>query len=172
MKLTVQDLTRVALFAALTAVFSYIVVPLPPVPVSAQTLAVMLAGTLLGSRNGALSQVLYVLLGSIGLPIFAGGSAGLGVLFGPTGGYLWGFIIGAYVIGKIIEKTSGTIYWKVFALIIGGIGIIYFFGVLQLMIVTGMTLFQALSAGMLPFLPGDILKVIVAALLAKKNFLK
>jgi biotin transport system substrate-specific component len=92
-----------AMFGAATAMGAYIMIPLPPVPITLQTLFVVLAGALLGGRLGALSQVVYLLLGIIGLPVFHGGKGGLGILLGPTGGYLVGFIAAAYVVGKLIE---------------------------------------------------------------------
>ncbi|MFW5991595.1 MAG: biotin transporter BioY [Halanaerobiaceae bacterium] len=169
---SVRDLTQIGLFAALTGVLAFISVPLPfsPVPVSGQTLGVMLAGVLLGSRKGALSQVVYVILGSIGLPIFSGGTSGIGVLFGPTGGYIWGFIIGAYIIGKIIEiKEEPGIIWKAAALITGGILVIYLTGVLQLMLAAKMSLAKAITAGVLPFIPGGIFKIIVTLLISQRG---
>jgi biotin transport system substrate-specific component len=89
-----------SMFGSLTAIGAYIMIPLPPVPITFQTLFLNLAGALLGGYLGALSQVVYILLGVIGLPVFAGGKAGLGVLLGPTGGYLFGFVLAALVVGK------------------------------------------------------------------------
>jgi biotin transport system substrate-specific component len=117
---------------------------------------------------GASSQIIYVMLGVIGLPVFAGFKAGIGILFGPTGGFLFGFIISAYVIGKIIElKKEKNIFYYFLAGIIGTI-ILYIIGITQLSLVTGIGIKKAIAVGMLPFLPGDILKIIAASFIARK----
>ena len=99
-----------SLFAALTAAGAYIQIPMPfsPVPVTLQVFFVLLAGSILKSKWGSLSMIVYTLLGIAGLPVFAGGSSGIGVLLGPTGGYIVGFILAAYVIGKLSEKTENA----------------------------------------------------------------
>jgi len=102
-KINIRQMTLTSLFAALTAVGGFISIPLYPVPLTLQTLFTLLAAMILGSVMGASSQIIYVLLGVIGLPVFAGFKAGIGILFGPTGGFLLGFIISAYIIGKIVE---------------------------------------------------------------------
>jgi len=161
-------MTLISLFAALTAVGAFISIPLYPVPLSLQTLFTLLAGMTLGSVMGASSQIIYVLLGVIGLPVFAGFKAGIGILFGPTGGFLFGFIISAYVIGRIIEtiKEKNIFYYLLAGF--AGTVIIYFIGVTQLSLVTGIGIKKALLIGALPFLPGDILKIIAASFIARK----
>jgi len=157
-----------AMFGALTAVSSFIVIPLQPLPITLQTLFTGLAGVLLGGYTGALSQIIYVLLGIIGLPVFAGGKAGIGTLFGPTGGYLIGFIVGAYVIGKIVEaRREPGLVWIVLALVAGNL-VIYTCGTIQLSITTHFSLGKSLMVGVVPFLPGDLLKLLTAAWLALK----
>lgn len=168
-----RDVAAAGLMAALTAVLAYLRIPLPwsPVPVSGQSLAVMLAGALLGPRLGALSQAVYVLLGAVGLPVYAGGMGGLPVLLGPTGGYLLGFIAGAYVTGHLTGTARPPRPARLaLALVLGGVVVVYVPGVLQLALVTGMPLRQAVVLGALPFLPGDALKV-VAALAALRALL-
>ncbi len=161
-------MTLISLFAALTAVGAFISIPLYPVPLSLQTLFTLLAGMTLGSVMGTSSQIIYVLLGVIGLPVFAGFKAGIGILFGPTGGFLFGFIISAYVIGRIIEtiKEKNIFYYLLAGF--AGTVIIYFIGVTQLSLVTGIGIKKAITVGMLPFLPGDILKIIAASFIAGK----
>jgi biotin transporter BioY len=105
-QLTTRGMIYASMFGALTAIGALISIPLQPVPVTLQTLFLYLAGSLLGGRVGALSQIIYVILGVIGLPVFSGGKAGLGVFLGPTGGYLLGFIAGAFVTGKIVEARE------------------------------------------------------------------
>ena len=117
---------------------------------------------------GASSQIIYVFLGVIGLPVFAGFKAGIGILFGPTGGFLFGFIICAFILGKIMElKNDKNIFYYFLAGFLGTV-IIYFMGVIQLSLVTGIGIKRALLIGVLPFLPGDILKIIAASFIARK----
>ena len=166
--INIRQMTLISLFATLTAVGAFISIPLYPVPLTLQTLFTLLAAMVLGSVMGALSQIIYVLLGVIGLPVFAGFKAGIGILFGPTGGFLLGFIISAYVIGKIIElKNEKNIFYYLFAGIMGTI-ILYIVGITQLSLVTGIGIKKAITVGMLPFLPGDILKIIAASFIASK----
>lgn len=158
-----------ALCAALTGILAWVVVPVPfsLVPVSGQTLGVMIAGILLPPRYAAFSQSIYLALGVIGLPIFAAGGSGPGIILGPTGGYLWSFVIAAWLISKGIRLTDSRI-WQLVMLILGGVGIIYLFGTLQLMLVAELTLTQALLSGMAPFILGDALKVVLAWVLAQR----
>ncbi len=168
-KLTIREMVLVALFAALTAVMAQISIPagVIPVPVTGQTLAVMLAGALLGARLGAFSQIIYILLGAVGLPVFAQGRAGLSVLVGPTGGFLFGFVAGAYVIGKLLERRpQPSLSYLLFVIGLGGIAVVYIPGVLQMAFVTGMTHARALAL-MWPFIPGDVLKVVVSAVIVR-----
>lgn len=165
---SLRAMVYASLFGALTAVGAYIIIPLPPVPITLQTLFLGLAGTLLGGRLGALSQVVYLLLGIIGLPVFAGGKAGLGVLFGPTGGYLIGFIAAAYVIGKLTAlKSRPGFLWLCLSLVAGTV-VLYALGALQLALVARLTLAKALLVGVLPFLAGDGIKIVLTALIALK----
>ncbi len=158
-------MTYAAMFGAMTAVGAYVIIPLPPVPITLQTFVMYLAGALLGGHLGALSQIVYILLGVIGLPVFAGGKAGLGVLLGPTGGYLVGFVIGAYVIGKMMEsgKRSGHI-WIAISLVVATIAL-YICGASQLAVVAQLSLKKVIAVGVLPFLPGDAVKIIAATFL-------
>jgi biotin transport system substrate-specific component len=157
-----------ALFGALTAAGAFIVIPLPPVPITAQTFFLNVAAILLGGPLGAVSQFVYVMLGVVGIPVFAGGKAGLGVLFGPTGGYLFGFIMAAFVIGTVngMRKNAG-IFWHIFAMFIGML-IIYFLGSIQLSFVAKIDFRKALTIGVLPFIPGDIIKIILAAIICSR----
>ncbi len=167
-KINIRQMTLISLFAALTVVGAFISIPLYPVPLTLQTLFTLLAAMTLGSVMGMLSQIIYVMLGVIGLPVFAGFKTGIGILFGPTGGFLFGFIISAYIIGKIIElKKEKNFFYYFLAGIIGTI-ILYIIGITQLSLVTDMGIKKALMVGMLPFLPGDILKIIAASFIASK----
>lgn len=157
-----------SMFGAATAAGAYIIIPFPLVPITLQTFFLNLAAALLGGYLGALSQIIYVLLGIIGLPVFAGGKAGMGVLFGPTGGYLIGFIAAAYVIGRLIAVKEGPgIVWTILSMAIGLI-VIYVLGVTQLSFVAKLSVKKAISVGVLPFLIGDAFKIIVAALITSR----
>ncbi len=164
--LNLRCLLQVGLFAALTAVLSFVRIPLPfsPVPITGQTLGTMLAGLLLGSWAGALSQLIYVLVGLSGLPVF-GGMAGPAVLAGPTGGYLVGMICGAFVVGALRGNTEQAL--RMFAgCLVGGILVVYIFGVWWLSRVAGLNLTAAVMSGAVPYLPGDVLKSLAAVGLA------
>ncbi len=166
--LSLKGMIYASLFGAGTAAGAYILIPLPPVPITLQTLFLGLAGALLGARLGALSQVIYLIIGIIGLPVFAGGKAGLGVFLGPTGGYLIGFVAGAWVIGALVslKKQPGFI-WTVAALAAGNL-VIYLFGVTQLSFVAKLSLNKAIAVGVLPFLIGDVIKILAAAFVVQK----
>jgi biotin transport system substrate-specific component len=166
--LSLRGMAYAAMFGAITAVGAYMIIPLPLVPLTMQTFFVSLAPALLGGALGALSQVIYVLIGVIGFPVFAGGKAGLGVLMGPTGGYLIGFIVGAYIMGKLIEiKEKPGFVWMASAMVVGHIAL-YALGVAQLMLVAKLSLGKAFAVGVVPTLPGGILKILAAALVAVK----
>lgn len=166
---SLRGMAYAAMFGALTAVGAYIHIPLPPVPITLQTLFVALSGALLGGSLGALSQIVYILLGVIGLPVFAGGKSGIGVLFGPTGGYLIGFVAGAYVIGKLTSlRPKPGLPW-IMGSMAAGIAVVYLLGILQLMVVAELSLPKAIAVGLLPpMIIGDIVKIIAAALISRK----
>ena len=158
-----------SMFGALTAIGALISIPLQPVPVVLSNLFLNIAAALLGGPLGALSQVIYIILGGLGLPVFSGGKAGFGVLLGPTGGYLIGFVIGAFLIGKLVKrKKSPGFAWLAFSMA-AGLLVIYAVGVLQLSFVAKLPLEKALAVGVLPFLPGDVLKIIAAAMVTLKT---
>lgn len=167
-KRSLRGMAYASMLGALTAVGAYIMIPLPPVPITMQTLFVNLAGALLGGYLGALSQVVYILLGVIGLPVFAGGKAGAGILIGPTGGYLIGFVVGAFVIGKLTAlRREPGLFWLMGAMTVG-IAIVYGLGLVQLMIVAKLSFAKAVAVGLLPPLPGDVAKIVVAAFICRK----
>jgi len=166
--MSVRGMVYASLFGAATAAGAYIIIPLPPVPITLQTLFLCLAGTLLGSRLGALSQVVYILLGVIGLPVFAGGKAGLGVLLGPTGGYLFGFIAGAYLVGRIVEQFKNPGWVPLALSMVAGSVVVYLLGVVQLSLVASLAIKKAVVVGVLPFLIGDGLKIAAAVSITLK----
>ena len=147
------------LFLVVTAVGAAASFPLPfsPVPVSLQTLAVVLAGAMLGPVWGPVSQLLYVGAGTAGMPVFAGGAAGPAVLAGPTGGYLVGFVVGAWIAGLLVRPGSS---WLRLALgMLAAHAGIFLCGLSQLMLFTGPSVPATLELGLLPFLPGLAVKL-------------
>ena len=156
-------------FAGLTGLGALLVIPLPftPVPITGQTFVVLLSGFLLGRKYGPLSQAFYLILGFLGVPWFAGGSSGLSVIYGATGGYLIGFIIASYTLGYITDLSKQT-RTPVIILFLSALGtiIIYLFGVTGLMLATPYGLWKSLLLGFFPFLPGDILKMVLVFLTA------
>lgn len=168
-KLDIRDMIYAALFAALTGVLGYLVIPLPfsPVPITGQTLAVMLAGCVLTPLQAGLSMITFLFLGAVGVPVFSGGRAGLGVIAGPSGGYLIGFLIGAVVI-SVIKGKGDSFVRLILASVVGGIMVVYLIGVPWLASMTGMGISKAITAGALPFIPGDLFKAFAAGLIGKK----
>lgn len=165
-------MARVALMAALTAVAAQIAIPLPltPVPFTLQVPMVVLSGLLLGSRHGALAQAVYVLLGAIGLPVFAGFKGGLGILLGPTGGYLVSYPLAAaaagLAAGMMLRASRGRAVAFGTATGLLALLVIYLVGATWLAVQAGLSPGAALTAGVLPFVPFDVVKVVLAALLA------
>ena len=155
-----------SLMAALTAVGAYIHVPIGPVPIVLSTLFVILSGLLLGSRWGVTSMGLYLLVGAIGIPVFAGGKGGLAHFFGPTGGYLFGYVLASWVTGFISEKSRGLLILDILAVLVGSL-VIYGLGVPWLKMITQMSWTKTLIVGMVPFLIGDAIKAAVAVVLAR-----
>ena len=153
-----------SLMAALMAVGAFIQVPIGPVPIVLTNLFVLLTGLLLGARWGTASAALYLLVGALGLPVFSGGRGGLAHLFGPTGGYLFGFVLSAWITGFISGCFRRSISGSLLAVIFGSL-VIYGLGVPWLKIITHMTWNKAWMVGMVPFLPGDVLKAISAVIL-------
>ncbi len=147
-------------FAGLTFVGAEIRIPLEPVPITLQTLFVLLAGAVLGSGFGLLAQAFYVGLGAFGLPLFAGGAAGFAVLAGPTGGYLLGFLVAPVLVGRLIHRRSAW-WWQLLVFYVGSLSILSL-GVLHLTVFYTGDFFEALKVGYFPFVLGDALKILAA----------
>ena len=155
-----------SLMAALMAVGAYIHVPIGPVPIVLTNLFVLLSGLLLGSRWGLISAAIYLFVGAIGMPVFYGGKGGLAHILGPTGGYLFGYTLCAWLTGFISERLRHRLGGEILAVMIGSL-MIYGLGIPGLKMVTKMSWSKALMAGMIPFLIGDALKAAVAIFLAR-----
>lgn len=160
-----RDVALIVAGSLLVATLAQITIPLPftPVPLTGQTFGVLLVGAALGSKRGLASMILYIVEGAIGLPFFAGGASGWHVLVGATAGYLVGFIVAAYVIGLLAERGLERTVRTSFVPFFIGTLVIYSFGVAWLGIVLG-SLSKAIVAGLLPFLIGDAIKLILASL--------
>ena len=158
----VYDVLLIAGFSLVIALCAQVAIPLPftPVPITLQTLAVIAAGGLLGSARGTAAVLAYLGEGFAGLPVFSGGRAGVAHLFGPTGGYLFGFILAAFLVGLLVERGAGKSWLATGAALVAGSLVIYVPGAIWLGAFTGMR--KALSLGVAPFLIGDALKTIVA----------
>lgn len=166
--MTTRDIVQIALFAALTAVlglFPPLMVPIIGVGISAQSIGPMLAGGILGAKRGGLSMLLLVVIVLAGLPLLAGGRGGLAVLAGPTVGFFLGWIPAAIVTGVLVERFwNGLSFVKAFlAAVLGGIAVLYAFGIPGISLITGLPLLTAASSS-LAFIPGDLIKAGVAAL--------
>lgn len=162
------DLILTALFTALTAAGAMLSLPLPftPVPLTLATLASMLAGAFLGSKYGSLSQLIYILLGAIGVPVFHNFTAGLGILAGPTGGYLLGYIATAFFTGILLKKKARVA--RILCACLLGTLSCYIFGTCWFMLSTGTSLPVSLASCVLPFLPGDLIKILAAVILIRR----
>jgi biotin transport system substrate-specific component len=147
--------------ALLTALCSQIVIPLQPVPVTGQTFGVLLVGALLGTRRGAASMLTFIGMGAVGLPVFAGGAAGLSRLAGPTAGYLVGFVIAAPLVGFFSRLGWDRRVGSTALAMAIGTAVIYLCGVIWLSTFVGWS--QVLATGVAPFLIGDTLKLALAA---------
>lgn len=163
----VRDLGLIVAVAALTALLAQLRIPLPgsPVPITGQTFAVLLGAAALGPLRGGAAQVLYVVLGASGLPVFTGGEAGLRYAFGPTGGYLVGFVAASLVVGALARRGADRRVTGAVAAFVVGTIVIYALGVPWLRAVTGMPLAAALWNGAGVFVLGDVVKALAAGAL-------
>ena len=174
---TTTKILMALLMACITGLMSQIIIPLPwtPVPITAQTFAVLCSGLFLGRKYGCLSQIFYVVLGVAFIPWFGGMTGGLEVLLGSTGGFLIGFIIASYFVGAITEKYSQARNFKKMVIIIGiaNFALIYIPGLLGLALWFNLTqgttigIIDLLMMGLIPFIVGDIVKILGAASISK-----
>lgn len=166
-KAALLDLVFVALFAAVMTVCAQIQIPFGEVPFTLQTLSVFIAASLLGWKRGTLSVIVYVLLGLAGVPVFAGFSGGIGVLFGPTGGYIIGFIFTALIVGLMTEKLGKKLWVEIVSMILG-LAVCYAFGTVWFMFQMKMGLVESLLLCVVPYLIADALKIAFASVLVNR----
>lgn len=173
MKIKTKEIIIVAMFSALTAIGAFIKIPVGPAPINLQFLFTALSGTLLGAKLGALSQLVYILIGLIGIPVFTSGG-GPSYIFNPTFGYLIGFIISSFMIGNIVEKYEKPSFRIIFGAALLGIMIVYIIGVPYLYFIMknflhkGITFDKAMKIGCIIFIPGDLAKCVITAFLGSK----
>jgi biotin transport system substrate-specific component len=163
-----RSIAYIALFAALTAALGLVpqITLASGVPVTAQSMGIMLCGTVLGARRGFLAVLLFLLLVALGLPLLSGGRGGLGVFGSPTAGFLFGFPVAAFVTGLIMERmrSVAVLPTAILASLIGGVLVLYLFGVTGMAITLKKTFFEA-AALILVYIPGDLLKAVITGLL-------
>jgi biotin transport system substrate-specific component len=165
-----RNIAYIALFAALVAVLGII----PPLslaagipPITAQSLGIMLCGTVLGSKRGALAVLLFLMLVAVGLPLLSGGRGGLGVFVGGSAGFLLGFPVAAFVAGWVMERSTLSTVWAAgIGAVIGGIGVLYPFGIMGISVILGKTVTEAAQIA-IAYLPGDLIKVVLCALITQ-----
>ena len=163
---SIYDICMIGVFAAIIAVMAQISVPLPyGVPITLQTLAIPLAGVVLGSKKGTIATIIYILIGAVGVPVFANFSGGLGVIFGPTGGFILSFPFLALAAGIGAEKNKKLWLWGG---IVTGVLVNYLCGVVYFSIFTGHDLITSFMVCVLVFIPGDALIVAAVGLLGER----
>ncbi|SNX67395.1 biotin transport system substrate-specific component [Cereibacter ovatus] len=165
-----RNVAYIALFAALIAVLGLVpqITLMSGVPITAQSLGVMLCGAVLGARKGALAVLLFLVLVFLGLPLLSGGRGGIGVLAGPTAGFVVGFPVAAFVTGLVVEKwRSAPVVLAAFVgAVLGGVVVLYGFGLVGMALKLGKTLPETAML-LTPFVAGDLLKTAIAALITK-----
>jgi biotin transport system substrate-specific component len=159
----VMDVVLVVAGAALVTVLAQVAIPLWPVPITGQTLAVLLVGSTIGWARGAISMVLYAVLGLVGLPVYSDGSHGAGVLFGATGGYIIGFIVSAALVGWLAERQWDRKILKAIVTFVAGSVVVFAIGLPWLAVVLHTDLPTTLQYGLYPFIIGGIIKAVLAA---------
>ncbi|WP_282156187.1 biotin transporter BioY [Cytobacillus gottheilii] len=161
-QMKLRSMIVTALFAAVIGVMAQMVIPIPPVPITGQTLAIGLAATILGAKYGTFSVLLYLMIGAAGVPVFAEFSGGLSTIVGPTGGYLIGFIPAVFIMGFYMEKTAFTFLQAMIANTIGML-IALIFGTVWLKIAADMSWLAAIAGGFTPFIIVGLIKAAMAA---------
>ncbi len=165
-KITTKEITLIGLMTAVTCILGPLSMPLPfsVVPITFTNLVIYFTVFLLGWKKGTISYLIYLLIGLVGVPVFSGFEGGLGKLAGPTGGYLIGFVFLAVISGLFIEKCKGKIYMYVFGMVLGLL-VTYLFGTAWLAYQLDLTFSEGLFMGVIPYIPGDIIKIAAAVIL-------
>lgn len=162
--LSIQQLAVIGVMTAVTCILAPLSIPIGPVPISFTNLAIYISLYVLGVKLGTLSYVVYLLIGLVGVPVFSSFTSGPAKLFGPTGGYLIGFILMAVIAGIFIDKFINKMYLCFIGMLLGT-AVCYLLGTLWLAYLGNLTFQQALAAGVIPFIPGDVIKMVLAMLI-------
>ena len=170
-KIKTKQMVLIALMTAVTCVLGPLSIPLPfsPVPISLTNVAIFLAIFVLGMKNGTISFIIYLLLGAVGVPVFSSFRGGLQVLAGPTGGYLIGFIFLALIMGFALDHFDRKLVPTIIGMIIGMV-VCYAFGTVWLAKLLSLSFKEGLMMGVIPYLPGDAAKIIIAAIVGPKLY--
>lgn len=174
MKISTKEMALVAIFTSLTAIGTFISIPLGPVPITLQSLFVILSGLILGPKLGALSQIVYIILGLIGAPIFSGFTGGPQSVMTPSFGFIIGFVFASYIVGKITHNKNTTSNKQIWIGSLLGSIVIYLFGlpymyyILNIVMGNGFSFLEIIQMGCLLFIPGDFIKFIVSSLVSIK----
>ena len=170
-KIRTKQMVLIALMTAITCVLGPLSIPLPfsPVPISLTNFAIFLAIFVLGMKNGTISFIIYLLLGAVGVPVFSSFRGGLQVLAGPTGGYLIGFIFLALIMGFALNHFDRKLVPTIIGMIIG-MAVCYAFGTVWLAKLLSLSFKEGLMMGVIPYLPGDAAKIIIAAIVGPKLY--
>ena len=170
-KIRTKQMVLIALMTAVTCVLGPLSIPLPfsPVPISLTNFAIFLAIFILGMKNGTISFIIYLLLGAVGVPVFSSFRGGLQVLAGPTGGYLIGFIFLALIMGFALDHFNRKLVPTIIGMIIG-MAVCYAFGTVWLAKLLSLSFKEGLMMGVIPYLPGDAAKIIIAAIVGPKLY--
>ena len=170
-KIRTKQMVLIALMTAVTCVLGPLSIPLPfsPVPISLTNFAIFLAIFVLGMKNGTISFIIYLLLGAVGVPVFSSFRGGFQVLAGPTGGYLIGFIFLALIMGFALDHFDRKLVPTIIGMIIG-MAVCYAFGTVWLANLLSLSFKEGLMMGVIPYLPGDAAKIIIAAIVGPKLY--
>ena len=170
-KIKTKQMVLIALMTAVTCVLGPLSIPLPfsPVPISLTNFAIFLAIFVLGMKNGTISFIIYLLLGAVGVPVFSSFRGGLQVLAGPTGGYLIGFIFLALIMGFALDHFDRKLVPTIIGMIIG-MAVCYAFGTVWLAKLLSLSFKEGLMMGVIPYLAGDVAKIIIAAIVGPKLY--
>ncbi len=163
-KLTIRQIAMIGVMTAVICILAPFSIPIGVIPVTFTNLAVYISIYALGKQKGTLSCLIYLLIGLVGIPVFSGFTGGPGKLFGPTGGYLIGFLFMAWIAGIFIDRFQERMYLCFLGMVLGT-AVCYLLGTSWLAFQASMTFTQALAAGVLPFIPGDLIKIILAMLI-------
>lgn len=170
-KLKTKQMVLIALMTAVTCVLGPLSIPLPfsPVPISLTNFVIFLSIFVLGMKNGTISFIVYLLLGAVGVPVFSSFRGGLAILAGPTGGYLIGFIFLALIMGFALEHFDRKLVPTIIGMILG-MAVCYAFGTVWLAKLLSLSFKEGLAMGVIPYLPGDAVKIIIAVIVGPKLY--